>query len=313
MQIPLRPRGFDGVLSRPSARRVIEDGFAETDVLRRDFDELVFLDVFQGLLKAQNARRRQPDRLVGRRGPHVRDVLLLAWVDVDVQFAGVLADNHAFINHLAWRDEHRAAILQRIDAVARRLALLESDQGAMLAAFHVAFVRRVAMENVAHDAVALRAGQKLRTEADEAARRNDEFHAHIAVALVHVGKLRLALAQKLHDRAHVFLRHFDGQVFHRLALLPVDGFVDNFRLADLQLIAFAAHGLDQDGKMQLASARDLEGVRRVRFLDAERDVRFNFFEKPVADVARGHELTFAAREGAGVDAEGHGERRLVYL
>ena len=87
---------FHRILPRPSAGGVIKDGLAETDVLRRDFHQFVFLDIFQGLLQTQNARRRQPDRLVGRRGPHVRDVLLLAGIDVNVELTGVLSDDPLF-------------------------------------------------------------------------------------------------------------------------------------------------------------------------------------------------------------------------
>ena len=236
---------------------------------------------------------------------------MLARVDVDIQLAGVLADNHALVNHLARRDEHGAAILQGVNAVARRLALLERDEGTVFASFHVTLVRRVSMEDMAHDAVTLRAGQKLRAEADQTARRNDEFHAHIAVALVHIGKLGLALAEKLHDRPHIFLRHFDSQVFHRLAFLSVDGLVDNLRLADLQFITFATHCLYQNRKMQLAASGNFECVRRVRLLDPKSNVRLDFLEQAVADMTRRDKLPLASGERAGIDAEGHRKRRFV--
>ena len=41
---------------------------------------------------------------------------------------------------------------------------------------------------------------------------------------------------------------------------------------DGQFKAFAAHGLDQHGKLQFAAAGDVEGILVVRFLDAQCDV-----------------------------------------
>ena len=167
------------------------------------------------------------------------------------------------------------------------------------------------MEDVIHDAVALRARQELGTETDEAACRDRELEAHVASRLRHVRELSLARAEAFHDSAHVLLRHFDRQVLDWLAELAVDCLVDNFRFADLQLVALAAHLLDEDGQMQLAAARYLEDIRRIRLFDLHRDVRLDFLEQAVAQMAARDELAFAAGERARVDAERHGERRLV--
>ena len=44
----------------------LEDGLAQADVLRRDLDELIAVDVLDGLLEGEDARRREgPARMRG--------------------------------------------------------------------------------------------------------------------------------------------------------------------------------------------------------------------------------------------------------
>ena len=57
-------------------------------------------------------------RVLGRRGAHVGELLLLHDVDVDVLLARVLADDHALVDPIARLDEHLAAILHVLDGVA---------------------------------------------------------------------------------------------------------------------------------------------------------------------------------------------------
>ena len=64
----------------------------------------------------------------------------------------------------------------------------------------------------------------------------------------------------------------------------------DFRLADRQLVAFAAHHLDQDGELQFAAAHHLEGVRAAGLFHADRDVGQQFLVQPVAQIARGDVL-----------------------
>ena len=54
----------------------------------------------------------QPDELVGGRGAHVRQLLLLGGVDVEVLGAGVLADDHALVDLVAGPHEQRPALLE---------------------------------------------------------------------------------------------------------------------------------------------------------------------------------------------------------
>ena len=61
--------------------------------------------------------------------------------------------------------------------------------------------------------------------------------------------------------AEVLLGRVDRQPLDRLVQLAVDLAGDHLRLADGQLVALAAHLLDQDRQRQLAAALHLPGVR----------------------------------------------------
>ena len=98
----------------------------------------------------------------------------------------------------------------------------------------------------------------------------------------------------------------------RLVLDAVDLLDHDARTRDGDLVAFAAHVLEQHAEVQFAAAVDLELVRVVRFLDAQRDVGQRLAEQSLADLAAGEVLAFAAGERRGVDLERHADRRLVH-
>ena len=65
----------------------------------------------------------------------------------------------------------------------------------------------------------------------------------------------LALAERLHHRALVLVLDVGGDELDRLEALAVLLVEDDARLRDRQLVALAAHVLEQDGQVQLAAAR----------------------------------------------------------
>jgi hypothetical protein len=85
------------------------------------------------------------------------------------------------------------------------------------------------------------------------------------------------------------------------------------RLGDGQLVAFAAHVLQQDGQVQFAPAHDLEDAVFAGSFTRSATLELQFLLQPVPDLAAGDVLAFAAGQRAGVDAEVHGQRRLVDL
>ena len=100
----------------------------------------------------------------------------------------------------------------------------------------------------------------------------------------------------------IFFRHVDDDVLDRFPLLAVAFGDDDLRLADGELVAFAAHRLDEDREVQLAAAADLERVGAVGLLDAQRDVRFELAHQPLANLARREILALASGERRVVDA-----------
>ena len=78
----------------------------------------------------------------------------------------------------------------------------------------------------------------------------------------------------------------------------VDGFGEDFGLADGQFEAFAAHHFDEDGELQFAAAHHFEGVGAAGFFHADGDVGEQFFIQAVAQIARRDELAFPARRTA---------------
>ena len=159
-----------------------------------------------------------------------------------------------------------------------------------------------------------RGGEVLGAEADEAARRDPVLEPQPAAAVrLHGEQLALALGEAAHHRALVVLREIHGELFPGLAAHAVDVLLDDLRPRHRQLVAFAAHVLDQDGQVQLAAAGDLELVRVVRVLDAQRDVVQQLLLEALADLAAGEVLAFLAGERRLVDLEGHADGRLVHL
>ena len=152
-------------------------------------------------------------------------------------------------------------------------------------------------------------GQKFRTVAEQAARRNQELQAVAAAHRGHRGEVALALADLFNDRADRVFRHVGDHALDRLALGAVDDSGQNVRRGDRELKALAAHCLDQDGEVHLASAGYVEGVGALRG-DAQGDVLEQLALEALLEVAGGDVLALTAGEGAVVDLEGHFDRRL---
>src|SRR6185295_19789368 len=82
-------------------------------------------------------------------------------------------------------------------------------------------------------------------------------------------------------------------------------------LRNLKLVAFAAHHLDDDRKLQLSAPGYFEGVARFGFLDANRNVGESFLIEPLAQFSRSNISSVASRERRSVHAEHHRDRRFI--
>src|SRR5436309_3315525 len=82
---------------------------------------------------------------------------------------------------------------------------------------------------------------------EQAARRDQELHAHGRAVLVHLEHLAAAPAEDLDRLALVLLEHVDDADLHGLEPLARGArLLDDLGAADLELVALAAHLLDED-------------------------------------------------------------------
>ncbi len=127
----------------------------------------------------------------------------------------------------------------------------------------------------------------------------------------HVEHFALAEGRHFNGGAAHRFGQVDHEFLNRLTFDAIDFLDDDLGIADLQFVAFAAHGFDQDRKVQHASAKHAEGIGRVGSLHAERQVLFQFLFQAILQVARGHKLALLAKEGGVVNREHHAHGGLV--
>src|SRR6516165_5180649 len=149
----------------------IEQLLAQPDRGRGDLDQLVVGDIGERLLQRHLDRRDQPHGLVLGMGADIGELLALEHVDLEVVAPGVLAHDHAAVNLPPRLDHHRPAVLEVPQRVSHGLALVVGNEHAVAAAYNLAPMRAVAVEQPVHDGGAAGIGEELAVVADEAARR----------------------------------------------------------------------------------------------------------------------------------------------
>ena len=117
------------------------------------------------------------------------------------------------------------------------------------------------------------AGEKFRAETDESAGRDSVIQPHPAAAVgAHVVESAAPRAQELHDLSLVTLLDIDSELLEGLAELTVNLLENHPWAGDGELVAFAAHVLDENREMQLAPSGDQKAIRIARVLHAQGDV-----------------------------------------
>ena len=271
-----------------------------------DLQQLIRCEELQAALQAQLADGHQAQSVVGAGSAGVGQVLGLADVDIHVLAGSGVADDHALVDLLAGAHQQGAALLRVEQAVGDGLAGLKADQRTGGAVGDHASPDVVAVEDLVDDALAVGIGQELVAVAEQAAAGHTELQTHaVGAQRLHLLQDGLALAQTGHDSTLILGGDVDDDVLHRLVGLAVDDLGQNVRGRDLQLITFAAHGLDQDGQVHLATAHDTEGIGGGGILHLQGDVLQQFLLQTVADLAAGDELALTAGQRAVVDGEGH--------
>src|SRR5690606_5478178 len=233
-------------------------------------------------------------------------------IDLEILRLGIFADDHALVELFAGADEQHAAVLQRVQRVSHRLALLHRDQHAVLPPADRALVGAVAFEQAVHDPGAAGVGQELAMIPDQAAARRAEGDAGLTAARwAHVGHLAFAQRDLLDDGAGEFFVHVHNDRLVRLLAAVGTIAEQHTRPADRQLEAFAAHVLDQHAELVLAAACDFERVLAGALGYPNGNVGFRLPLQPVAEHAALHLVALAPRIGTVVDAEGHRQRRRI--
>ncbi len=89
------------------------------------------------------------------------------------------------------------------------------------------------------------------------------------------------------------------------------GLDEHARTRNAELVALAAHRLDEDAELQFAASGDFHGVLLVGLGDAQRDVALRLTQQAVANHPAGDLVAFGAGERGIVDAEHHREGRRI--
>src|SRR5207247_1754440 len=228
---------------------------------------------------------------------HSLQLRVAADVDTDVASAVLDADDHALVPLFTRLDEGRPPRLRRRQAVGERGAGRGGGEGAVALLAKLAQPRPVADAHRAHQARACGQGQEGVPETDQATSRNQVFEANAALLVVaDLNHLAAALAQRLGDRADELFADVNGEVLDRLHALSVDELDDRLGPGDLELITLATHGLDEDRKVQLATAAEKEALGDLSVGDVQAQVGVQLLVETGAKLAGGRELALAARK-----------------
>lgn len=264
----------------------LQNFFAQADGFGGDFDEFIVGNEFDGLFEAEFAMGNEANGFVGGRRAHVGELLFAGDVDFHVLFAGIFADDHAFVDVHGGADEKFAAFLQTPKGVRGGDARAIGDESAGGTQRHVSAVIDPTFKDGVNERGAARVGQKLAAEADEAARGDFEFEANAAGAVIaHLGHFAAAGAERFHDDADEIVGDVDDDAFLRLEFAAAFIANDDFGLSNHEFETFAAHGFDEDGELQFAAAENAEGFGRVGIFDSNADVGEQFALEAIAEVA----------------------------
>src|SRR5437660_1473657 len=165
-----------------------------------------------------------------------------------------------------------------------------------------------------HEAGAGGERQEVVAKADQAPRGNQVLETDAAPGIVgYLDHLSAALPERLGHGAKMLLADVHGEALYRLHELTIHPLDDGLRAGHFELIALAAHRLDEQGQVELATAADKEELGRSGVLDMQAEVGIKLLVQPRAQLADGRELAIATGEWRGVDAGRHAHGRLVDL
>ena len=224
-----------------------------------------------------------------------------------------MLSHHLAKIHLVTRiDEELATVLQLVDGIGIGSACLHRNHRTVDTAGNLPLEGLVLLETVGHDGLTLTGGEHIGTQTDDTSRRDIELDIHPVGLALHRGHLSLAAGHHINHLRGKLLGHIDGEFLNGFTLHPVDLLVDNLGLPHLQLVALAAHGLDEHGEMEHTAAADNPLVGAVlEGSHAQGEVLLQLFVQTVVDMAAGHKLALLAEEGGVIDGEKHRHGGLI--
>ena len=93
---------------------------AQTDTLRRNFNEFIVFDEFDCIFQRHLDRWHEPDRFIRTGSTNIGQLFSLDRIDDKIVFTRMNTDNHAFINRIVVIDEHTAPFLQFPQCISNR-------------------------------------------------------------------------------------------------------------------------------------------------------------------------------------------------
>ena len=210
-------------------------------------------------------------------------------------------------------DEEGAAVLQLADTVGCCLARLFGYEGTVLVVVHIALPRLELEEAVGDDGLAVGGGEERVAQANDAARGNGEVKLHAVTLGIDGAHLAFAAGDDVDDLGAELLGHQHRELLNRFAFLTIYLPDNHLGLTHLQLVALAAHGLDEDAEVQDAAPINEQGIGRGSLFHTQGQVFLQLFEEAVAQVAAGDEFAFLAEERRVVDGEEHAHRGFIHL
>ena len=225
------------------------------------------------MLEVHRARRRQAFEVVGASRAHVGEFLFFGRVDVHVVTTRVFADDHAFVYFNTRPHEQRAAFLQVHQCVTGGNADTIGNQAAVGTSTNFAKPGRPTVEDVVDDSRSSRFCEELGAEPNEPTGRNEVFKANPARAMVdHLFHATFSQCEQLRDDTEEVFRHVDADALDRLVHLAVDFAGHDAGFADRELEAFAAHHLNEDRELELATPLYFPLVRTINIDDPQTHV-----------------------------------------
>ena len=173
-------------------------------------------------------------------------------------------------------------------------------------------MRFVAVKDVGNQARTTGQVQELVGKTNQTTRWNAVFQTNTAATIgFHVHEFTFALTQSLHHAALMGFFDVSCDQFDRFMALAIHIAINHAGFRHSQFVAFTAHVFQQNGEVQFTTTRHIKDAFFVGFFHTQSHVVLKFFLQTIPNLTTGHVLAFASSQGAGVDAEVHGQSWLV--